>query len=158
MFFDIKAELPKTKFQAARFVKLVQDAIAEEVSVEAKANVDKTIATWNHKPSVVVEVTARGARIMVGSVQAGRKKKPIWKYLDEGTAHRYATMTPGFRSKTRPGYLVSYAGAGHKAYVNTKIDRGPIEARGWSQKIRERGQKSIRAGIRDAVRKGLLNT
>lgn len=156
MFFDVKAELPKTHFQGAKFVKLVQDAIAETVAEDARGLVDKTVATWTHKPDISVEVTARGSRVRVGNVQVGSRRKPIWKYLDEGTAKRYAVMTKGFAAKTRPGYLVSYAGRGRLAYISDKPRPG-IKARGWSYKINERMTPIIQKSIRKAIQQGLLN-
>lgn len=157
MFFDVKSEIPKTRFQSATFVKRIQDAIAEEVGGEARMSAEKTIVTWNNKPDVVVETTARGTRLKIGNVKLGNRSKPIWKYLDQGTAVRYATMTKGFRAKTRPGYLVSYAGAGRLAYVSTKVPRPGIAPRRWSESIQSRGRKAIQAGVRKAIRDGLLD-
>lgn len=156
-FFDVRAKMPKTRFTGENMVKLIEAAIKQSVGDEGLRLYEATTRTWTHKPGFKREETPRGVRILVGKVRRAGKSIDIWRYLDEGTSVRYATMTSDYRAKTRPGYLVSYTGAGRLAYVSKKVPRAGIEPRNWSDKINARMISLIRKEVKEAIRFGLLN-
>lgn len=155
-FFDVRSDLPKAKgFQAQMMVTQIENAIRDSVKTEALTLYNKTTETWRRRPTFRVEDTPTGVRVLVGSVQVGDRRKPIWLYLDQGTAKRFAVMTKGFKAKTRPGYLVSYQGVGRMAYISKKPKKG-IQARNWNEKIAERMRKSISQKVAHAVKANLF--
>jgi hypothetical protein len=93
---------------------------------------EKVIATWqNETPSWSSEVKQVGRyrlRLLVWMAgdEFGMKK---WKWLDQGTRIRYATMTRGFRAKTTPRVISSKPGKGGLNYVSRRRPRKGIEKR-----------------------------
>jgi hypothetical protein len=79
----------------------------------------------------------------------------ILKYLDNGTAVRFATMTHEFTPKTRRGFLGSTPGKGEMAFVNRKISHPGIESRNWTKTIMEQRHKIYYALFQKRVNKEL---
>jgi hypothetical protein len=94
----------------------------------------RTVETWQHIPKFerIVEVTGDTVTVLVGT------DDPIYKYIDLGTRVRYATMTPGFVAKTRPGILGSRAGKGGVLFISKKHPKPGIEARRFTETIQKK--------------------
>jgi len=95
---------------------------------------EQTTRTWKGaKPSFefLISLTGGGPTLVIEVT--GGKGADKWFWLDEGTAVRYATMSPDWRSKTSPGSLRSVSGRGTMLFVSKKHPRPGIEARGWTK-------------------------
>jgi hypothetical protein len=92
----------------------------------------KFTSTWEHHPAFMVSRFQWSGDIVQIIVETDDE---IFKYIDEGTSIRYATMTPDFVPKTTPGSLKSGPGAGGLAYVSRKHPRPGIKARKISELI-----------------------
>lgn len=53
----------------------------------------------------------------------------IFRFVNDGTSHRYAVMTPDFMAKTMPGFLYSRRGRGGFSHIDKRTKRRGIEAR-----------------------------
>lgn len=117
---------PKIKFNKRAVQEAERHALNESKN-KALELYRKTTTTWNFPPQFSAKRTKTGWTIHVSDIR--------YRFLDYGTSVRYATMTPGFKPKTKVGVFYSYKGAGRKAYVDRKIKRPGIKARGWTDKI-----------------------
>lgn len=122
-----------------------------------KADFEKTVATWTHKPKWYV--TRRGTDWYIGTTD------DIYRFVNEGTVPhiikpRYARalrfFRTGFKPKTRVGYIASYAGraANKNLTYSLEVHHPGTKARSFSEKIaakwREEFLKMCRQAIRDA--------
>lgn len=118
---------------------------------------EATTQTWrNEKPTFSFNISLAGGAtgtltIQVGGNQKGQDK---WFWLDEGTAVRYATMTPDFSPKTRAGFIGSGSGSGGVQFVNRQYPKPGIEARGWSEAIAEKWTPLFEDIMQEALDKG----
>jgi len=125
--------------KAKRLSQVVKD-IARDMAGQLLRDYDRTVDTWQNKPAFeqVVEIAGDTVTVMVGTDSL------IYKYIDMGTSVRYATMSPGFSAKTRPGFLGSSAGAGHVLFVDKSKPRPGIEARRFTEIIQKKyDEKSV---------------
>jgi len=122
----------------------------------AKADFEKTAATWQHQPGFVVKEQPSG--YLVGTDDA------VWGMLDVGTrAHRIVArrakrlrFAGGFTAKTRPGFVGSQAGGSTGGPVFAQgVNHPGTTARGWSKliasKYRVQMQRYISARIKEAM-------
>jgi hypothetical protein len=91
----------------------------------------KFTGTWSHQPAFNVSYFRDEDHYVVTVTT----DDDIFRYVDEGTSVRYATMTPDFVPKTTPGSLNSGNGAGGVAFVSRKRPRPGIVARKVSELI-----------------------
>ncbi len=114
---------------------------------------NKITATWRHKPSFMVqEYLSLGLDDMSVTVSTDDE---IYAYLNDGTEVRYATMTPGFISKTEPDWIGSRTGNGGLWFVSTYSPKPGIEARKWDKAIAEDRQAKFQRNLERAVMRGL---
>ena len=127
--------------------------VCQNTKQDVTKDYEKTVATWTHQVKFGGEVAfAHGmGRVEVHPVS----EQDIYSYVDLGTSVRYATMTPGFRPKTRVRTIASYKGQGGKMFVSRKHPRKGIQARNFSLTIRKRHEKPFRTAIKKAVRDGI---
>lgn len=120
----------------------------------------RTVQTWQgDRPSWEVKVE-QGSGGLVGLLLFtgsgfGRQK---WRWLDQGTKVRYATMTPDFRAKTTPGAFWSGPGAGGLLYINKRRPRPGIAARNWSEKLVEEFGPAFDKWMDAAVKTAIAKT
>lgn len=137
---------PKRLNQRAMFNELLKGM--NQVGKEMKQEYQKTTRTWKNKPEfeIVKDTNPNGPEVLVGTDSL------IYKFLDEGTSIRYATMTPDFVSKTVPRMLSSRRGKGGLAYVDTRRPRPGIEAREFSTLIQKKYQPRFKRRMEQAMR------
>lgn len=122
----------------------------------AQKDMEKTTATWNHKPDWIIKEQKDG--YLVGTDDA------VWNMLDSGTrAHRIIARRAkrlrfgrGFSAKTRPGFVGSTAGSkATGAVFKREVNHPGTTARGWSRliaaKYRVQMQRYIAARIKEAA-------
>lgn len=95
----------------------------------ALAGFQSSVSTWEHKPEFTV-TREPGKRTVATN-------DPQYGWINNGTAVRYATMTPDFLPKTKPGFLGSGTGRGGVLFVNRNRPRPGIEARRFDQLVLE---------------------
>jgi hypothetical protein len=95
---------------------------------------------------IVSDLNPSGPEILVGT------EDKIYKFVDEGTSIRYATMTPDFEPKTVKRVIGSGRGRGGLMYVDTRRPRPGIEAREFSKTIEEKHQPRFKRQMEKAMR------
>lgn len=125
-----------------------------------KGALQRTVQSWRgDKPAWETQVEQAsdglvGLLVFTGST-FGRQK---WKWLDQGTSVRYATMTPDFKPKTTPGVFWSGSGAGGLLYVSKQRPRPGIKARNWSEKLVEEFGPAFEQWMDAAVKTAIAKT
>jgi len=82
---------------------------------------------------------------------------PKFKFVDEGTAVRYAVMTPDFIARTKPNVLGSFTGKGGLWYMLRKgMEAKPgLQARNFSEIITERTGPTFRGALQRELSEAL---
>lgn len=141
-------------FKQAAFEKKLAEEMAwaaMDTAREAKDDLDGLVSTWNHSVTFSVNEIPRTSRSSV-TINLSTKD-PVFRYLDEGTNVRYATMTPDFIPKTKVGSLFSSEGRGGKWYVTRKVEREGILARNFYGQLVTKHRPSFMIKAREAYRK-----
>jgi len=157
-----KSIKPGVQFKSAVFRANTRSA-AEKVAPEIEKDFAKTTRTWSEKPEFTREVkigVAAGGRLakqVTGSATGVSVEvstdSDIYRFVDEGTKVRYATMTPNFLAKTRPNVIGSRRGRGGVLFVNKKKPRPGIKARNFSKLIQKKWQPRFRKEMQAALDK-----
>lgn len=133
----------------------VQAAVMSEarrVRNNMMASYRRTVATWSNKPGFTstVELNGNDLEITVGTDDL------IYKFIDEGTSHRWALMSRDWRSKTRPGHMTAGPGSGHvvkrgrRSFGNRPPQPG-IQAREFSNHIAREFAPKLAKAFQDAI-------
>lgn len=141
-------------FKQAEFEKKLTDEMTKAVlgtSQNARDDLEQLVSTWNHSVTFSVSELPRVSRSSV-TINISTSDQ-IFRYLDEGTRVRYATMTPDFMPKTEVGSLRSTAGRGGKWYVSRKVERDGIEARNFYAQLKNRHRPLFMIRAREAYKK-----
>lgn len=140
-----RAIKPRKPFQSSIF----RDEVQREANAVRKDMLDdfkRTVRTWQHKVTFSSKVDfVGGVRIQVAT------DDPIYRYIDQGTKVRYATMSPDFEAKTEPQVILSTPGRGGKLFVNKKYPRPGIKARQFTKTIYKSYSKEFRRRIENAL-------
>jgi len=133
---------PSTQFRSSIFRAKLRET-AEALAPKMAADMKKPTRTW--QGDVVFETN-----VAIGAVAGGKGKSGIailvttedkrYKFVDEGTKVRYATMSPNFRAKTKVNSLTASAGRGGMLFVNKKRPRPGIKARGFTKLVQKKWQ------------------
>lgn len=120
---------------------------------------EKTTQTWEgERPDFGQAISlAQGGPTLLIEPQGGKGAQK-WRWLDEGTSVRYATMTPDFQAKTKPRYLGSGRGRGGLMYVNRNRPRPGIKARGWTELIAKKWKRPFQRRMEEALIRGAKKT
>ena len=147
----MKPILPR-KFKADAFDKAFRKT-EEDTSRRTVREFKKTHQTWNEqrptwRRDLRADFTSRGWQVDTSHL--------IYFFLNDGTRVRYAAMTPGFRPKTRVGFIGSVAGQGGFSHLNLRDPPGPngIDARKWDEAIAKRMTPIVVKGYEKAMRAG----
>lgn len=124
----------------------------KEAAEAAKADFEKTVATWEHKPSFVITEEGNG-EFSVGT------DDEIYSFVDRGTdpytirPHgRVLKFSPGSRPKTRPGVITSGSGGRGGGVVYTRVVHHPgIKARLFTQQLAARWRRGVAPYVRAAL-------
>lgn len=157
-----KSIKPGVKFKSSVF-RANTRATAATIAPEIEKDFAKTTRTWKEKPkferTVKVGVAAGGrlAKQVTGSATGVSVEvstdSDVYRFVDEGTKVRYATMTPDFLAKTQPNVIGSRRGRGGLLFVNKKKPRPGIKARNFSKIIQKKWQPRFRKEMQAALDK-----
>lgn len=124
-------------------------AEAKEIQKDMLDDFKRTTKTWKHQPEFSAKVdygsAVGGVRIQIAT------DDPIYKYIDEGTKVRYATMTRDFQAKTEPNVILSTPGKGGVLFVNKKRPRPGIKARKFTKIIAKSYKPEFSRRIKNAL-------
>ena len=81
--------------------------------------------------------------------------EPIYFFLSGGTAVRYATMSPDWKSKTQPGRLGAGAGRGRVLFVNKRRPRPGIKPRKFPEQIVKKEERPFERAVKEAIAAGV---
>lgn len=134
-----------------RMPKAVEKGMREAADA-AKADFEKTTASWEHKPSFTIEEQGAG-EYLVGT------NDERYKWIDEGTdpytirpRGRVLRFSPGSRPKTRPGVITSGGGARGSGVVYTRVVHHPgIKARLFTKQLAARWRRGVAPYVRAAL-------
>lgn len=149
----------KAKFGNPEEVRKAVRAAQKAEADRLVRDLQKTVSNWAHPPKFgyVSEFEGGDAIIFVGP-QGPSKAAEIWGYLEAGTRVRWAVMSKGWRSKTKPGGWESGAGAGHVVIAGRRAmqkrhikPRRGIQARRWLDTIIKRNRAHYRAALEQAI-------
>lgn len=130
---------------------------AESEGKEVQKLYGQTVASWSgDKPRFesLVEVGRDDVTVLTGP-NGSNEALNKFKWLDEGTRVRYATMSQDWKSKTKPGVLKSGRGRGKMLFVNKRRPRPGIKARGWTELIQKRRKRPFTNAMIKAKNRGL---
>jgi len=148
----------KPKAKAIQFTRFADAAKLgmRDAAEAAQKDIEATTKTWKHQPTIEIKERADGYAIEVHD--------DVWNMLDKGTKkhvirarnRRFLRFAPGFRAKTRPGFIGSQSGEpGEGAVFRRVVNHPGTKARGWSKligaKYRAQLQKYIQKRIREAM-------
>lgn len=120
----------KPNFNTSRFMATVTHEltrIMREEGREVKKELEGVTKSWETPVTFNMDINVHGDSFYL-SVWTDNE---IFRFVNDGTSIRYATMTPDFIPKTTPGRLFSTPGRGGRAYINRKIPRAGIAARNF---------------------------
>lgn len=130
-YFGISDKTPNLKeFNVSGFIASVTYKLMRVMRDGAetiKHDLQGAVRTWRTPVDFQIALDKRGDTFTMSVFTDSE----IFKFVNDGTSVRYATMTPDFISKTRPGSMQSGRGRGGVAYVNKKIPRPGIQARNF---------------------------
>lgn len=131
--------------------------IRHEKTAEAKdvkRDFEATVETWVEKPEFVIEETAYGANIYTTN--------EIYGYVSGGTrphvirvknAQTLRFNTSGFKAKTRPRVIKSYAGKAARppTAFPLEVQHPGTEAREFEKTIQKRSEKRFKSKIEHRI-------
>ena len=124
----------------------------KKFNTKVRANFMTSVQTWDHKPVFEKEIeTVGGWSSLVKVIGTVSTTDDVYGYINNGTSVRYATMTPNFKAKTKPGRLSAGAGAGGVSYVLRSRPRPGIQARKFDETIAKLRQKDLELAFKAAV-------
>lgn len=133
------------------------------VARQAKADFEKTVATWKKKPDfeVLTEIDGQGnVVVLVGT------DNPIYRYVDEGTERRdirprsgnkrgLLVFPSGYSPATVPRYIGSYPAGTYGPLVFTPIVRDhSIKPRKFTETIVKKWKPKYRRALERALAQG----
>lgn len=154
-----KSIKPGTKFNSLAFRREFATQ-AERIAPKIHADMKKPTMTWV-PPVEFEEQVFVGTRAATEADKSGAgiailvtTEDNRYRFVDEGTKVRYATMTKNFIPKTRVKSLKAYKGRGGLLFVNKKKPKPGIKARGFTKIVQRKWRPEFTELMREAMRSG----
>ena len=147
-----KAILPK-KFNARA---LTEGLISEvkKFSREAKVDLLRPTSMWSTSVLFTTQMTQTRARIRVVIFTEDER----YRFLDQGTRVRFATMTSNFSPKTRPNSLLASSGSGSVSYVDRNRPHRGIQARSFAEQVKNIHEPKLVKRFGNTLRIGVIKS
>ena len=129
----------------------VHTRVGDFASGELTDDFNETQKTFDNKFAVQTQDKSSRSQVNHEAFIA----EPIYFFLSGGTAVRYATMSPDWRSKTQPGRLGAGPGRGRVLYVNRRRPRPGIKARKFDEQIVKKEKKPFERAVEEAIAVGI---
>lgn len=158
-----KAILPKGHLQAGVIANEVRRKVIDEGRIIQRA-LRGTVKTWRNKPTFLMtqQVAPTRSKDVYVLVFAAGDAEAVehFRYVNEGTAIRWALMSRDFRPKTKPGSLVAGAGMAPfdpvlRGRSQMFASRPGIVARHFTKTIQADRHPKFSAAVRAAIQRGL---
>jgi hypothetical protein len=142
----------QTLFDYHGFMRDMTSSLTRELQREGeivKRAFERTISTWvadrhwawgtgqEDLPEFEIETRVLGDEFSVFVTTDSE----VYRFINNGTSVRFATMEKGYKSKSQPRVISSRSGGGAPLYVNKKVPRRGIEARNYVDEIADRREK-----------------
>ena len=128
---------PMPRLSASNLEKTFNNFL-DEIAQAMQADYYVTVATWKHKVDFIInDYKEFGREIFTWDDK--------YMFVNDGTRIRYATMTPNFSAKSRPGSIGSVPGSGGVAFISKKHPRPGIKARSFNLAINIKWEKQYGA-------------
>jgi hypothetical protein len=137
------AVIPREPFLDGRAILRAVENTLQASAMDAKIDFDTTTTTWLARPEFKIEKRVGSRKVFTNDA--------IYAFLNYGTRVRYATMSPGFRPKTRSRYLGSNVGTGGMVFVRTDIPRPGIDAREFDLAVKEKWDRELPVLLQRAI-------
>lgn len=152
----IRVFVPKTVFNDAHAVQSIQHVMLQKTQPELRKEFEKTVRSWDNKPNWTFEhyfgVGILSVKVLTYSTQyrlvnTGAKPHPI-----RPRKARMLRFQNGYRAKSRPRLIGSFAGGKYGEFVTARAVHHPgFEAREFDKEIAEQYQDTFRKDIQDAI-------
>lgn len=155
---------PVGRDMAGRFSKLaeierrrVRQAMRQQAEM-VKADYERTVATWKHKPAFTITEMDDGTRYTVGT------DDEVYQFVSKGTRPhvimarnaKVLAFRSGYQAKTTPRVIGSGGGGGSGPNVFRQIVHHPgTEARDFERTIQYESQRTIANNIQKAIDAGV---
>lgn len=131
---------------------------AERLNKRIRADFDKTVGTWDHKPKFRAVVKVQQDAI-IGDVHTakifGKSPELIYYFINQGTKVRFAKMTSDFEPKSQVRVIGSFPGRGGLDKVDVRFPMPGIKARRFNEEIANKHQVPLRLRMALAIRRGV---
>lgn len=137
-------------FDAKRLERIIENTL-EEAAKNVKIDFGVTTRTWKKRPEFEIKKPKKFER----TISTTNK---IYYFISGGTRVRYATMVPGFRSKTVVRRITPRKGKGGVLFISRRIPRPGIEAREFPETIIKKEEKYYKRMFNTAIAAELART
>lgn len=131
----------------------------EGINKEIRADFEKTVATWDHKPrfgtSLKVSADFIIGKTRTSPISGVKPPELIYYFISKGTRVRYAIMTPDFEPKSRVRTIDSFPGAGGLFRVDPRFENPGIEGREFDVAIATKHRARVPFRLQKALRKAV---
>jgi hypothetical protein len=156
--------------KAIKPARLKEDAMRLELmngmrkfGTQVKQEYEKTVTTWNAKPTFGYEISLKGeGPTMVAGVTGGGAGAEHWRYVNEGTRPHMIfpkgdyplAFQSGYNAKSTPGLISAKAGGSFGEVVFARGVMHPgSEARNFDKVIQIEMEPRFKRAMEDAMRK-----
>ena len=145
----------KDIFNRAEIARRLREVV-RDTAAEAKADLEKTVATWQREVNFAITPIADGLRVDTDD--------PIWHMVDEGTRPhiivprraKVLMFGPGASAKTRPRVIGSTGGSkGGAPVVAHRVNHPGTEPREFSETVQDTYDTVLADRVDGALRETL---
>lgn len=142
-------------FNRAAIARAVRDTL-RRTAEDAKADLEKTVATWQHQVAFAITPIPDGLLVATGD--------PIWRMVDEGTRPhiivprraKVLVFGPGARAKTTPRVIGSTAGSpGGAPVVAHRVQHPGTTPRAFADTVQQKYDDELPRRMDAALREVL---
>lgn len=151
--------LAKPAFGTRFAVEQAMLAALQDLGRDAKADFDKTVATWNDKPGFDVKADLKGVSITTGDENYQRVDKGTRAHIIVPHGSYPLRFKVGGRAKTRPGVIGSSGGSKGNEWVSSDRVKHPgTRARKFSETISKKYQGKVNTYFKKMLRVAVNQT
>ena len=125
-------------FNTARFKDEIKTKLKAELRREGEIvqrAFERTVKTWDTPVEFKIERMGMSSDGFYVEVTTDSE---IYRFINDGTSIRYATMPKGYRPKSQVRVIGSRSGGGEPLFINKKVPRPGIVAREYVDEIANR--------------------
>lgn len=156
----IRVFVPREVLDSARVVHNIEHTMVQKTQPDIRRELEKTVRTWDHKPSWSLDhffgVRAMWVKVYTDNVQYRLVNSGARPHEIRPRRAKMLRFQTGFRPKTRPRLIGSFAGGKFGSYISTPVVHHPgHEAREFDAQIAEEYQDTFKKDVQDAIKDAL---